>query len=75
MYNCKECANAGTLICKKCTSITKPSGDVTRPTEFIHVVPLSEKEKTESNIRAYLERSKPIPLKLVMKYNELHEEE
>jgi hypothetical protein len=75
MYNCTECANKGTPLCNECSSITKPSGEETRPTEFLHVIPLSEKEKTESNIRAYLERSKPIPITLVMKYNELHEEE
>ena len=75
MYNCKECANAGTLICNNCNSITKPSGDETRPTEFVHLVPLSAKEKSESNIRAYIDRSKPIPLSLIFQYNELHEEE
>ena len=75
MYNCKECANAGTIICNSCKSITKPSGEETRPTEYVRFNPLTEKEKSVANILAYFERRKPIPIALVMQYNELHEEE
>jgi hypothetical protein len=75
MYNCKECANRATLVCDKCTSITKPSGAETRPTEFVKLIPLDQKEKLKVNILAYLERGKPIPVAMVFEYNDISSEE
>ena len=75
MYNCNECANADTIICDKCTSITKPSGEETRPTEYVHLVPLDKKERLTVSIQAYLERGKPLPVKMVLEYNDLSSEE
>lgn len=75
MYNCNECANKGTFICNNCSSITKPSGEETRPTQFVKLTPIGDVDKLVVNISAYVDRRKPIPLGMVLQYNDLTSEE
>lgn len=75
MYNCKECANKGTFLCRECSTITKPSGKETTPTHFVKLTPIGKIDKLVINITAHVERKKPIPLGMVIEYNELTSEE
>ena len=75
MYNCKECANKGTPLCNECSSITKPSGEETRPTHFVKLISLDKVDKLIVNINAYIERKKPIPTAMVLAYNDLTSED
>ena len=75
MYNCKECANRGTPLCNECSSITKPSGEETRPTRFVKLIPIGKVDKLIINIAAYIDRKKPIPLGMVLEYNKLTSED
>ena len=75
IYDCKECANQATLICNVCSTITKPSGTETRPTQFVKLKPFSKAEKNAVTLKAYLDKGKPLPLAIVLEYNELTSEE
>lgn len=90
-YDCQECANAATLICKLCRYIQRPGGEITKPTMFVRALPaelvedMTEEEKQEAGITdaddlavrilACLTSDVGIPLRYVMLYNTLVEDE
>jgi hypothetical protein len=75
IYDCNECANKATPLCNECNSITSPSGRMTRPTNYCHLIPLDRESRLHNNISAYLKAGKPIPLAMVIEYNEITEED
>lgn len=90
-YDCQECANAATPICKLCRYIQRPGGEITKPTMFVRILPaelvedMTEEEKQEAGITdaddlavrilACLTSDVGIPLRYVMLYNTLVEDE
>ena len=90
-YKCTECANAATPICKLCRYIQRPGGEITKPTMFVRILPaelvenMTEEEKQEAGITdaedlavrilACLTSEVGIPLRYVMLYNSLVEDE
>lgn len=87
-YDCKECANAATPICKLCKYIQRPGGEITKPTMFVRALPAElgeNKEKREAGvtdaddlairIMACIADEVAIPLRYVMLYNALSEPE
>lgn len=41
-YNCDDCANKATPLCRACITIEQPSGSCTRPTGFVRTVALEK---------------------------------
>jgi hypothetical protein len=48
---------------------------MTRPTEYCHLIPFDRESRLYNNISAYLKAGKPIPLAMVIEYNEITEED
>ena len=87
-YDCKECANAATPICKLCKYIQRPGGEITKPTMFVRALPAELGENKEKRgagmtdadylaimIMACIADQVAIPLRYVMLYNGLLEPE
>lgn len=90
-YDCLECANAATPICRECKYIQRPGGEITKPTMFVRILTaelvedMTEEEKQEAGITdaddlavrilACLTSDVGIPLRYVMLYNTLVEDE
>ena len=80
-YDCKECANAATLICKFCKYIQRPGGEITKPTMFVRALPMeliegmTEEDDLAIRIKACIADEVAIPLRYVMLYNALSEPE
>ena len=81
-YECRLCANRGTPLCELCTVITHPDGSKTRPKHFVRhtQIPLEAVKSTDraewlaQYVEAHLQSRTPIPLEIVMKYNEIFQE-
>lgn len=78
---CKECANASTPICNSCTYIENSKG-VSEPTEFVGVLDLNEITKSSTKrhdlaalISHRIDYGCLVPLRWVMEYNKLLEDE
>ena len=73
-FACLTCLNAGTVICEECKVIEKPSGRSTRPTRYCGDDRTPENGLSPGDVSAILlvrlQCGKPLPLKLVMRYNE-----
>ena len=74
-YRCEVCVNAGTPLCESCRSITSPGGDTTRPTRFIGFTEVDSRRQ-ELTVHAYnivhhIRKGQPLPMRWVMRYNEL----
>ena len=72
---CENCLNADTSACKECTYIENAHG-TTQPTLFIGSLNQDELrfnalQDLEAMICSRVERSQPIPVKWVVKYNKL----
>jgi hypothetical protein len=90
-YSCAECANAATPICELCRYVAKARGGITKPTMFVRALPaeliedMTEEEKQEAGITdaadlavrilACITSEVGIPLRYVMRYNTLVEDE
>lgn len=80
-YDCKECANAATLICKLCRYIQRPGGEITKPTMFVRALPaeliegMTDADDLAIRIHACITSEVGIPLRYVMLYNTLVEDE
>lgn len=90
-YDCRECANAATPICRECRYIQRPGGEITKPTMFVRALPaeliedMTKEEKREAGITdadylairilACITSQVGIPLRYVMLYNTLVEDE
>ena len=80
-YDCKECANAATLICKLCRYIQRPGGEITKPTMFVRALPaeliegMTDADDLAIRIHACITNEVGIPLRYVMLYNTLVEDE
>ena len=84
-YECETCANINSPLCELCTRISSPSGKERKPKYYIErqeVAPsvpelriaygLDRKlEGIAITIARYLRNGVPIPISVVMKYNEL----
>ncbi|MBR2312202.1 MAG: hypothetical protein IKA46_02820 [Clostridia bacterium] len=73
-FACLTCLNAGTVVCEECKVIEKPSGRSTRPTHYCGDDRTPENGLSPGDVSAILlvrlQCGKPLPLKLVMRYNE-----
>lgn len=71
---CKTCLNADTPICTECLYTENAQG-ITKPTLFNGIHPDEVKytafEDLKTLINARVERSQPIPMKWIVKYNSL----
>lgn len=80
-YDCKECANAATLICRLCRYIQRPGGEITKPTMFVRALPaelgegMTDADDLAIRIHACITSEVGIPLRYVMLYNSLVEDE
>lgn len=80
-YKCTECANAATLICKLCKYIQRPGGEITKPTMFVRALSteliegMTEEDDLAIRIKACITNEVGIPLRYVMLYNTLVEDE
>ena len=77
-YECSNCTNRQTPLCKQCIFINKPSGAEDKPSLYTPLHPNIESRDItarESAIMAYLveklEQHLPLPIALVMIYNQL----
>jgi hypothetical protein len=77
-YECSNCTNRQTPLCKQCICIKKPSGAEDKPSLYTSLHPNIEGRDItvpESAIMAYLierlEQHLPLPIVLVMSYNQL----
>jgi hypothetical protein len=76
-YSCTECANRRTPVCKVCHTIETPSGTPKRPTYFVPYQMLPPKTAAGSYadiIMRYVIEGIPVPMVLVMKYNQFASE-
>lgn len=72
-YSCAKCANKNTIICDCCVRVEAPSGKESKPTLFVRYKDLPKQSYAESYggiIRRYIDAGIPIPLILVVKYNQ-----
>ena len=73
-FECATCLNAGTPICEKCRVIEKPSGRATRPTHYCGDSETAAHGLLPGDVGAILlvrlQCGNPLPLRLVMRYNE-----
>ncbi len=72
-YNCKECINFRTAICKYCYQISSPGGYESPPTYYVeHRSSLEARQSKEAEqLRLALEVGEPLPFAVVMRYNEM----
>lgn len=79
MYECKECLNLNTPLCKCCNIIESPSGKLRKPTyymdgklETISFTPANEHIKLLSDkISQRLTEGTPIYLSWIIQYNQI----
>ena len=73
-FACLTCLNAGTVICEECKVIEKPSGRSTMPTHYCGDNETAASGLLPGDVGAILlvrlQCGNPLPLKLVMRYNE-----
>ena len=74
-FECKDCTNRNTTICDQCTFITNPSGNVQRPSNFTRLSKIKPEDVLAAQISMFLEHKLPIPVSVVIEYNELTQEE
>ena len=84
MFECKECANRGSVLCELCTTITHPDGEESKPNyyiEFNSVVPFDAKRDLQGRgeniavaLEIYLRAGWALPVSMVMEYNRRVEE-
>ena len=86
-YNCDQCANKNSLLCELCSQVISPNNkehkprfyvalsDVKSPNAEVDIPHIKGQElkKKAIAIERYLLDGIPIPLQLVMEYNELAE--
>ena len=73
-YRCEVCVNAGTPLCESCNSISS-NGNTSRPTRFIGFTEVDSRRQ-ELTVHAYnivhhVRKGQPLPMRWVMRYNEL----
>lgn len=88
-FECKRCVNRASPLCEICTTITSPGGKENKPRYYVKqgdienpivkiTFPHNKSEvckKKALSIGVFLQNGVPIPMKLVMEYNRLAEEE
>ena len=78
-YDCLNCVNKRSPLCKLCTTIKTPSGKLRKPTWYVELVefdpindmPISRATKLEiaEELLRMLYRGMPLPTALVCEYN------
>ena len=73
-YRCEVCVNAGTPLCESCNSISS-NGNTSRPTRFMGFTEVDSRRQElmihAYNITHYIKKGQPLPMRWVMRYNEL----
>ena len=86
-YNCEQCANKNSILCEICSQVVSPNikehkprfyvalSDVKSPNAEVDMPNIKGRElkKKAIEIERYLLDGNPIPIQVVMEYNELAE--
>ena len=78
-YDCSECVNRGSPLCTLCSVVKHPDGTRAKPSYFVaHTkIPLDQVKSADraewltQYVTAHVVSRTPIPLSIVMKYNEI----
>lgn len=72
-YNCRECINFDTILCKHCFFVSSPGGYEAAPTHYVERKSSqnAKQSKEAEQLRLALDAGEPLPLSVVMRYNEI----
>ncbi len=76
-YDCATCLNAQTPLCDICSSVQRPSGQMSKPSFFVDsqggVKNSQRRDELVRMMSVRIQKGKGIPLAMVMEYNNLIE--